>query len=151
MKFQLCLLALLVAACSAFVVQSSKRSFSPIFDVAESADDATAPVSKSNLQYYPDDQIPGKITLSAEEEAEQEKALKEIALVLKEESIQKKILESQLFGFTEVAETVNGRMAMSGFVIGLTVEWWTGNSIPQQLVNIGQVLGLVPLGDTDYF
>ena len=37
------------------------------------------------------------------------------------------------FGFTPFAETWNGRLAMLGFVIGLTTEWITGQSILQQL------------------
>lgn len=36
-------------------------------------------------------------------------------------------------GFTEFAETLNGRMAMMGFVIGLTTELITGKGINAQL------------------
>jgi ferrochelatase len=37
------------------------------------------------------------------------------------------------FGFVAFAETWNGRMAMLGFVIGLTTELLTGQSILQQI------------------
>ncbi|HEY9637199.1 MAG TPA: high light inducible protein [Coleofasciculaceae cyanobacterium] len=37
------------------------------------------------------------------------------------------------FGFTPFAETLNGRLAMLGFVIGLTIEWFTGQNILQQV------------------
>jgi ferrochelatase len=37
------------------------------------------------------------------------------------------------FGFVAFAETWNGRVAMLGFVIGLTTELLTGQSILQQI------------------
>jgi hypothetical protein len=41
--------------------------------------------------------------------------------------------EQPKFGFTPFAETLNGRLAMLGFTLGLTTEWITGQSILQQL------------------
>lgn len=37
------------------------------------------------------------------------------------------------FGFTAFAETLNGRLAMLGFVLGLTTEWLTGQDILHQI------------------
>lgn len=37
------------------------------------------------------------------------------------------------FGFTQFAETWNGRLAMLGFVIGLATELITGNGILSQI------------------
>ncbi len=37
------------------------------------------------------------------------------------------------FGFVEFAETWNGRLAMLGFVIGLTTELLTGQSVLSQI------------------
>jgi Chlorophyll A-B binding protein len=37
------------------------------------------------------------------------------------------------FGFTQFAETWNGRLAMLGFVIGLGTEFLTGQGILSQL------------------
>ncbi len=37
------------------------------------------------------------------------------------------------FGFTEFAETWNGRLAMLGFVIGLATEFLTGQGILSQI------------------
>ena len=37
------------------------------------------------------------------------------------------------FGFTQFAETWNGRLAMLGFLIGITTELLTGQSILSQL------------------
>ncbi len=36
-------------------------------------------------------------------------------------------------GFTQFAETWNGRLAMLGFVIGLATEWLTGQGILSQI------------------
>ena len=41
--------------------------------------------------------------------------------------------EDQKFGFTAFAENWNGRLAMLGFVIGLTTEFVTGQGILAQL------------------
>ncbi len=37
------------------------------------------------------------------------------------------------FGFTNIAETWNGRLAMLGFLIGLLTELFTGQGILSQL------------------
>lgn len=37
------------------------------------------------------------------------------------------------FGFTQFAETWNGRLAMLGFVIGLATEYLTGQGILSQI------------------
>lgn len=37
------------------------------------------------------------------------------------------------FGFTQFAETWNGRLAMLGFVIGLATEYLTGQGILTQI------------------
>ena len=37
------------------------------------------------------------------------------------------------FGFTQFAETWNGRLAMMGFVIGLATEFLTGQGILSQV------------------
>jgi hypothetical protein len=41
--------------------------------------------------------------------------------------------QGQKFGFTQFAETWNGRLAMLGFVIGLATEFLTGQGILSQL------------------
>jgi Chlorophyll A-B binding protein len=37
------------------------------------------------------------------------------------------------FGFTQFAETWNGRLAMMGFVVGLATEFLTGQGILSQI------------------
>ncbi|MCU0527024.1 MAG: chlorophyll a/b-binding protein [Elainella sp. Prado103] len=41
--------------------------------------------------------------------------------------------QANKFGFTQFAETWNGRLAMLGFVIGLATELLTGQGILSQL------------------
>ncbi len=50
---------------------------------------------------------------------------------LKESSIMAE--ENAKFGFTQIAENWNGRLAMLGFVIGLATELLTGQGILSQL------------------
>lgn len=40
---------------------------------------------------------------------------------------------SNKFGFTQIAETWNGRLAMLGFVVGLATELLTGQGILSQI------------------
>lgn len=41
--------------------------------------------------------------------------------------------ENTKFGFTQIAENWNGRLAMLGFVIGLATELMTGQGILSQI------------------
>jgi hypothetical protein len=52
-----------------------------------------------------------------------------------ESSLRTKFMENQdtKFGFTQFAETWNGRLAMFGFAIGLATELLTGKGILSQL------------------
>lgn len=56
-----------------------------------------------------------------------------MALQLPQQSETTMAEPSPRFGFVEVAETWNGRMAMLGFVIGLATELLTGQGILQQI------------------
>ena len=47
--------------------------------------------------------------------------------------MQKESQQESKFGFTAVAETWNGRLAMLGFVIGLATELLTGQGILSQI------------------
>ena len=56
-----------------------------------------------------------------------------IQLILEDSPMQKESQQESKFGFTAVAETWNGRLAMLGFVIGLATELLTGQGILSQL------------------
>ena len=44
-----------------------------------------------------------------------------------------------------------GRSAMFGITVGMLTEYWTGQSIPQQIETFAQLLGLLPLDYDTYF
>lgn len=46
---------------------------------------------------------------------------------------QAKEYEYKIFGFTAIAEKLNGRLAMIGFVVGIATEMITGQGILSQL------------------
>ena len=51
---------------------------------------------------------------------------------------------SRMTGFSEEAEIINGRTAMFFLVVGLLTEYWTGQSIPDQvftLLRVGSFIG----------
>lgn len=43
------------------------------------------------------------------------------------------------------------RSAMFGITVGILTEYWTGQSIPQQVETFAQLLGLLPLDYETYF
>lgn len=52
---------------------------------------------------------------------------------------------SKLTGFSEQAEIINGRAAMFFIVTGLLTEYWTGQSIPEQIVTLLRTTGVIGL------
>lgn len=62
---------------------------------------------------------------------------------------QREIVEwesSKLTGFSEQAEIINGRAAMFFIVTGLLTEYWTGQSIPEQVITLLRTTGVIGLG-----
>mmetsp|Transcript_25379 Transcript_25379/g.76216 ORF Transcript_25379/g.76216 Transcript_25379/m.76216 type:complete len:140 (+) Transcript_25379:120-539(+) len=53
--------------------------------------------------------------------------------------------ESRMTGFSEQAEIINGRTAMFFLVVGLLTEFWTGQSIPDQIFTMLRVGGFIGL------
>ena len=52
--------------------------------------------------------------------------------------------DSRMTGFSEQAEIINGRTAMFFLVVGLLTEYWTGQSIPDQvftMLRVGSFIG----------
>jgi hypothetical protein len=73
-------------------------------------------------------------------------AFKLIAKELRNGSAQKAFDNAQLLGFCAQAETINGRFAMFFFVTGLATELFTGQSVPQQIDTMLQVVGFINPG-----
>lgn len=53
--------------------------------------------------------------------------------------------EAKTLGWTKSAEIWNSRAAMFGITTGLLTEYWTGESVVDQVVDIFKVLGFVEL------
>ena len=50
---------------------------------------------------------------------------------------------AQLVGWSKAAEITNGRFAMFFLPVGLITEYYTGESVPQQVYTLLQTLGFV--------
>ncbi|CAM9266215.1 unnamed protein product [Scytosiphon promiscuus] len=112
---------------------------------------APGPIKPDPIPGMDDDDIPGKIVLSPEVLAEQQKGLEKIAQQLRRERLDKEAEDAITFGFCPRAELWNGRSAMFGITVGILTEYWTGQSIPQQVETFAQLLGLLPLDYDTYF
>lgn len=88
--------------------------------------------------------VPGKRVLSESELAAQVAALDALEAKWKKERQNVEYDKARLLGWTEQAETYNGRYAMFFLVVGLLTEYWTGFSMPAQveeMLRIGGVIG----------
>lgn len=88
-------------------------------------------------------QVPGKITLSELELAEQKTVLDRYSEQLRRERLAEEREAARLFGFVKYAETMNGRFAMFFFFTGLLTEYWTGYSLPEQIELMLRTLGVI--------
>uniref|UniRef100_A0A7S2V1B0 Uncharacterized protein n=1 Tax=Fibrocapsa japonica TaxID=94617 RepID=A0A7S2V1B0_9STRA len=114
---------------------------------ASEASTPVPPEDDDSDDYIPVDQIPGKIEFSQEELARQDEVLNRMAAEYRKESVAVAQEEARFFGWTEKAEIINGRMAMIGITSGVWVQLVTGKTIPQQVMDLLQVLGFVSLGN----
>eukprot|EP00752_Nemacystus_decipiens_P002835 g2642.t1 len=112
---------------------------------------APGPIKADPIPGMDDDDIPGKIVLPPEVLAEQQEGLEKIAQQLRRERLDKEAEDAITFGFCPRAELWNGRSAMFGITVGMLTEYWTGQSIPQQIETFAQLLGLLPLDYDTYF
>lgn len=88
--------------------------------------------------------VPGKRVVSEAELTAQVTALDALEQKWKKERQGVEYDKARLLGWTEQAETYNGRYAMFFLVVGLLTEYWTGFSMPAQveeMLRIGGVIG----------
>ena len=100
----------------------------------------TLPTRSLKMQSAPaDDALQNNELLQVERDAKLD------ALAKKWEKRQRKeeIFNAQTLGWCPNAETINGRMAMFFLITGLVTEYYTGESIPQQVYTLFQTLGFV--------
>lgn len=86
--------------------------------------------------------VPGKMQLSESELAAQKKALEKYAAELRDDRLRTEREAARLFGWVPYAELMNGRFAMFFFVTGLCTEYWTGDTIPEQVELLLRTLGV---------
>ncbi|BAM81820.1 similar to high light inducible protein [Cyanidioschyzon merolae strain 10D] len=89
------------------------------------------------------ERVPGRYKLSAIELAEQRRALRAVAERYKAARLAKEAESRRVFGFCRNAEVINGRTAMFFFVTGMLTEYWTGQTMPQQIELLLRILGII--------
>lgn len=88
--------------------------------------------------------VPGKVVLNEIALAKQVTELDRLEETWRKQRIRKEYERERLLGFTEQAETYNGRFAMFFLVVGLLTEYWTGISLPgqvEEMLRVGGVIG----------
>ena len=87
--------------------------------------------------------MPGKVVLGDLEIAAQATALGKLEEQWRKERVREEYDGARLLGWTEQAETYNGRFAMFFLVVGLLTEYWTGITIPGQIEEMARVGGFI--------
>lgn len=88
--------------------------------------------------------VPGKVVLNEIELATQVTALGKLEEKWKKERIEKEYEDGQILGWSDKAQTMNGRFAMFFLIVGLLTEYWTGVTIPgqiEEMLRVGGVIG----------
>lgn len=116
---------------------SSAEASSPTSSSSSSSKDAAS--SSRSYEGAP----PGKMVLNEIRLAEQKKALNALGDRWEAERKELEQREKRIFGWVPGAERLNGRLAMFFFFTGLLTEYWTGDTIPQQVELLARTLGLI--------
>lgn len=88
--------------------------------------------------------VPGKVVLGELELAAQVTALGKLEEKWRKRRVEEEYEESRKLGWTGIAETYNGRLAMFFLVVGLLTEYWTGVSLTgqvEEMLRVGGVIG----------
>ena len=88
-------------------------------------------------------EVPGRKVLNELELASQVTALEKLETKWRKERLQQEYDAARILGWTERAETWNGRSAMFFLVVGLLTELWTGITIPGQIEEMLRVAGVI--------
>ena len=141
--------------CSAVAVAVVMAGRSSAFCVAP-----TSPLSRESVRVFankasetvsptwenpPDYEDPGMMKLTDAELKAQSEALDALAARWQRLRDLKDWEDSKLTGFSEQAEIINGRSAMFFIVVGLLTEYWTGQSIPEQITTLLRITGVLSL------
>ena len=107
--------------------------------LASTAADAEPAAPPAPVSTAPGKQVIDDITL-----AKQSTALDKLAASWDRRKEFRSWEASRMTGFSEEAEIINGRTAMFFLVVGLLTEFWTGQSIPDQIftmLRVGSFIG----------
>ena len=86
---------------------------------------------------------PAMYVMSEVELAEQSSKMDALAAKWRKRQQQAEVIEAQQVGWCPNAERINGRFAMFFLVTGLITEYYTGESMPQQVYTMLQTLAIV--------
>ena len=157
MRTFLALLATTLAATQAFVPtrNPSRPAVTTLAETTETPRDGrpTLPELKGDFDwdqaYQGDDDwltgdaVPGKMQLNEVELATQVTALTKLEEQWRAERLEREYQESRKSGWVEGAETLNGRFAMFFLLTGLLTEYWTGQTMPQQVEEMLRIAGVI--------
>eukprot|EP00186_Timspurckia_oligopyrenoides_P000814 CAMPEP_0182444636 /NCGR_PEP_ID=MMETSP1172-20130603/3033_1 /TAXON_ID=708627 /ORGANISM="Timspurckia oligopyrenoides, Strain CCMP3278" /LENGTH=171 /DNA_ID=CAMNT_0024640245 /DNA_START=66 /DNA_END=581 /DNA_ORIENTATION=+ len=125
---------------SAFIALQMSSSST---DNETKSSEETKPEAESNKGDFYDGPGPGMRQLSEAELGAQKAALVGLSELWKKQRLTEEAEMNKLFGWTRRAETLNGRVAMFFFVTGLLTEYWTGESVPDQIETLLRTLGVI--------
>ena len=128
-------LALSASALVAPVQRQPRRLASTAADAEPAAPAPPAPAPST---------APGKAVIDDITLAKQSTALDKLAASWDRRKEFRSWEASRMTGFSEEAEIINGRTAMFFLVVGLLTEFWTGQSIPDQIftmLRVGSFIG----------
>ncbi len=120
-------------------VRHTTRRLASTADEAVTAEPAPAAPPAPAQSTAPGKQVIDDITL-----AKQSTALDKLAASWDRRKEFRSWEASRMTGFSEEAEIINGRTAMFFLVVGLLTEYWTGQSIPDQvftMLRVGSFIG----------
>lgn len=89
------------------------------------------------------DNVPGKMVVSELELAAQNTELTKIEERFRKERLRNEYDQARILGWTDRAETFNGRFAMFFLSVGLLTELWTGVTIPGQIEEMLRIGGFI--------
>ena len=122
----------LVGTSALLVPQPTLRTQRGTAHAVRMADDAATPVK-----------VTGVTAMSEMELAEQSAKLDALSAKWRKRQEQAEYEDASRVGWVEASETINGRFAMFFLLVGLITEYYTGQSVPQQVYTLLQTLAIV--------
>jgi hypothetical protein len=98
---------------------------------------------KGDDDWLTGDEVPGKMQMNEIDLAAQVTALTKLEEKWRAERLDREYEESAKIGWVENAETLNGRFAMFFLITGLLTEYWTGETMPQQVEELLRIAGVI--------